>query len=182
MTRHLGVSVFLSVAIVVFFAVVLYQPEGPAPAPASAPVAERSAPEPATSPPDTTPTEPRPVPTADVHVSETPPAPPVVRTLPVSRRPAAPGPAVARSLARPPEPLARSQPSPRAKTAKPRRPAATTGRRLAFIQADAGETVADVALRVYGSPEAAGALWMANRDILPDRDTRLSAGTVLRTP
>jgi hypothetical protein len=44
------------------------------------------------------------------------------------------------------------------------------------------ETIADVALRVYGTSEDADALWRANRDTLPRLDSPLSAGTLLRTP
>jgi hypothetical protein len=45
-----------------------------------------------------------------------------------------------------------------------------------------GETLSEVAERVYGSPDAAEALWMANRDRIDRPDARLAAGTILRTP
>jgi hypothetical protein len=45
-----------------------------------------------------------------------------------------------------------------------------------------GETLADVALRVYGSADRANLLWLANRDFLDRRDDPLRAGTPLRTP
>ncbi|MDR3633645.1 MAG: hypothetical protein P4L84_07395 [Isosphaeraceae bacterium] len=191
MTRHLGVSVFLSVSIVVFFAVVLYQPEGASEG-ASAPVAENTGPLPAAAQAEPGPalrpkavTDVEPVATAVVRVDKAP-SPPVARTLPVSHRPPDPQPATARSSeakgvnapARPRPP----QTSPRAEKPRLRATTPSPGERLAFIEADAGETVDDVALRVYGSPDAARALWMANRDILPDRAAPLSARTVLRSP
>jgi hypothetical protein len=46
----------------------------------------------------------------------------------------------------------------------------------------ADETIADVALRVYGTTSQAEALWRANRDALPRRDSPLVPGTLLRTP
>jgi hypothetical protein len=54
--------------------------------------------------------------------------------------------------------------------------------RSAFTQANEGESLADVAERVYGSSDAIERLWKANRDLLDSRDERLAAGTVLRTP
>jgi hypothetical protein len=51
-----------------------------------------------------------------------------------------------------------------------------------FTAVEASETIQDVAVRVYGSADRADALWRANRDSLPSRDTPLSAGIVLRTP
>jgi hypothetical protein len=44
------------------------------------------------------------------------------------------------------------------------------------------ETISDVALRVYGTTSQADALWRANRDALPQRDSPLLPGTLLRTP
>ncbi len=51
-----------------------------------------------------------------------------------------------------------------------------------FTIALANETLQDVALRVYGSTAAVNSLWRANRDALSRSDLPLSAGTVLRTP
>lgn len=51
-----------------------------------------------------------------------------------------------------------------------------------FTEAVAGERLADVARRVYGSDEAAGVLWSANRDRLDDPAGPIPAGMVLRTP
>jgi hypothetical protein len=52
----------------------------------------------------------------------------------------------------------------------------------AFTEAYEGETLRDVASRVYGSPEEDEALWRLNRDLIGRRDDTLSAGTLLRTP
>jgi nucleoid-associated protein YgaU len=52
----------------------------------------------------------------------------------------------------------------------------------AFTVVQANETIRDVAVRVYGSSEHIGALWRANRDALPMLDSPLSSGVVLRTP
>ncbi len=51
-----------------------------------------------------------------------------------------------------------------------------------FTRVRDGETLADVALRVYGAESASGNLWAANRDLLDRPDAPLSAGSVLRTP
>jgi nucleoid-associated protein YgaU len=58
----------------------------------------------------------------------------------------------------------------------PRRPA------LPFTTLGPGETLGDVARRVYGAPEFAPELWRANRDQVDRLDQVLPAGTVLRTP
>lgn len=62
--------------------------------------------------------------------------------------------------------------------------ATTTERsaRSAFVRVEPGESLADVAVRVYGSKDAAVALWSANRDQLGGPDEPLPPGCVLRTP
>jgi nucleoid-associated protein YgaU len=45
-----------------------------------------------------------------------------------------------------------------------------------------GETLEDVAIRVYGSTDQVDLLWRANRDLLPRKNSPLNAGAVLRTP
>ncbi|MGO9471686.1 MAG: hypothetical protein ACLQIB_15170 [Isosphaeraceae bacterium] len=52
----------------------------------------------------------------------------------------------------------------------------------AFTVVKQGEAIGDVAVRIYGSSDALDALWRANRDLLPTKDTPLSQGTFLRTP
>lgn len=174
MTRHLGVSVFLSVSIVIFFAVALYQTDGPSEAGGVPPLADHA----------NGTTGQQPAPSAS-NIGEQPPLPPVARTLPASRRTASLEPKVARLESRrgdTPTPPSARRPARRAEQLNPREPASAAGAPRGFIQADAGETIADVAVRVYGSADAAGPLWLANRDILPDRDQRLAARTVLRSP
>lgn len=52
----------------------------------------------------------------------------------------------------------------------------------AFTVVEANETIQDVAVRVYGSGDLAESLWRANRDALPRRDSPLATGMALRTP
>jgi hypothetical protein len=54
--------------------------------------------------------------------------------------------------------------------------------RAPFTIAGAGETITDVARRVYGTAGDADMLWRANRDVVGDPGVPLSPGTVLRTP
>jgi hypothetical protein len=54
--------------------------------------------------------------------------------------------------------------------------------RSAFTIAQPSETLEDVSFRVYGTTELADSLWQANRDTLPNRKSRLSTGMLLRTP
>jgi hypothetical protein len=51
-----------------------------------------------------------------------------------------------------------------------------------FTQSLEGESLRDVARRVYGSPDEAEGLWRLNRDLIPRREGVLPAGTLLRTP
>ena len=62
------------------------------------------------------------------------------------------------------------------------RPTGARQPRSAFTVVEANETITDVALRVYGTADEVDALWRANRDALPRQDSRLSPGTLLRTP
>jgi nucleoid-associated protein YgaU len=52
----------------------------------------------------------------------------------------------------------------------------------AFTTVESGESLAAVALRVYGTEDALRDLWAANRDQLARFDDPLAAGTILRTP
>ena len=52
----------------------------------------------------------------------------------------------------------------------------------AFTVVEPSETIEDVSSRVYGTTLQADSLWRANRDSLPQRDSPLSAGMLLRTP
>jgi hypothetical protein len=64
----------------------------------------------------------------------------------------------------------------------PRSPNRTAGPRGDFTVVEPGETLADVAERVYGSDRAAESLWKANRDQLASLESPLPKGTLLRTP
>jgi nucleoid-associated protein YgaU len=52
----------------------------------------------------------------------------------------------------------------------------------AFTVVEADETLEDVARRVYGSGTHVDSLWRANRDALSGKDAPLTEGMVLRTP
>jgi hypothetical protein len=54
--------------------------------------------------------------------------------------------------------------------------------RSAFTVVAADETISDVALRVYGTTDEVDSLWQANRDSLPRKDSPISSGMLLRTP
>jgi hypothetical protein len=51
-----------------------------------------------------------------------------------------------------------------------------------FTVVEPGESLVDVASRIYGSSDSTEALWKANRDQLERIDSKLTRGTLLRTP
>lgn len=51
-----------------------------------------------------------------------------------------------------------------------------------YTRVAAGETLGDVALRVYGSPAFQQKLWWSNRDQVRDARAPLEVGSILRTP
>jgi hypothetical protein len=199
MSRQVGPSIVFSVLIVCFFAVALFQhdpptaangqaaagdailgprppAEGPAKAPPSGPIesARRRA--------NLSPRFARSAPRGNASVS---PAAPI-STVDLKGRSAA---ALAeRTSLSPPEKGATRTSRPRARSTAPAadtattEPAETASRRSAFTIAQSAETIEDVALRVYGTTVEADALWRANRDALPRRDSPLVAGMLLRTP
>lgn len=199
MNRHAGASFTLSVLIVAFFAVVLYQPDphrasssgGRSPSRSSAPdpVAANAGPAPTPGVPLIEATAERvPLP---VEESRTPSA---IASGPrplSSRPPAGRDPAGAATVSRPTG-VRRFDPGlpPRSKEADPPAPFQTVSRRRpvtpaprsAFTQVGEGESLADVAARVYGTREAAHDLWMANRDVIDNPETPLRNGSLLRTP
>jgi hypothetical protein len=61
-------------------------------------------------------------------------------------------------------------------------PSAQPEPRSPFTVVRKGETLRDVAVRVYGSADPLDSLWRANRDLLPRQDSPLAPGSVLRTP
>jgi nucleoid-associated protein YgaU len=147
----------LSLLLAAAATLVLYQPDAaPAPTPAPAPSAGPAA------APATPPTSPAAV--AGVVPDLTPgtpwtePEPRPARPVLIPTTRTLPAPAVAASRARPTPP------------------------RKAFATVEPGETLADVARRVYGTPDAADRLWQANRDALPRPDSPVEPGALLRTP
>jgi hypothetical protein len=54
--------------------------------------------------------------------------------------------------------------------------------RSAFTLVGKGESLDDVAARVYGTADKAEWLWLSNRDLIERKDAALRAGMLLRTP
>lgn len=159
MNQNVGASFTLSVLLVVFFAVVLYQPDSPrTPRVTTAPV---------------------------VPIEAHPPEAPVAVGAPSSSRDA--GLAAVREIARR-IPLARPETSvavnSRQSASRPPEPAHPFAfePRGVFTVVREGETLSDVARRVYGGEFDANSLWTANRDVLDREDSPLRPGTMLRTP
>jgi nucleoid-associated protein YgaU len=200
MDQHLGASITLSFALVVVFAVVLYQPEktplAPSP-PGAATVAGQGPPaRPTDRAPPLTPGEPLPelsssptsVPsfrptreddgaTENDSKSNAPPRPEPERRVKSS------GGGI-RSRVTTDGHATRTGPGATAPSLVPvtHRQSREVPAHDAFTEAYEGETLRDVASRVYGSPEEDEALWRLNRDLIGRRDDALSAGTLLRTP
>lgn len=184
MTRHAGTSMLLSVLIVVFFAVALY-PHKPASQPslATRSITRSTDPPPPSAQPAPSPTPGIPLP--DLAEGASPPS--VAR----SEAPTAPGPKRFASAGR--DAVTRSstfRPAERPRTVANTSGSATSAvpvetprpGRAAFTHSVAGETLADVAVRVYGSPDSTRTLWMVNRDVIDGPNSVLVAGTLLRTP
>jgi hypothetical protein len=165
MNENAGAACALSVLIVGIFAILLRDkvPTLPAHPPTPSVASSRATTSPGilASPPAL----PQPVPSP--AVAQKAPSP-QVRRVSVTVRPAEV--AVAVIPARPVPPPARAVPKPA------KRPSAS------FTQVEVGETLADVAARVYGSADAADELWRSNRDQLPRPDSPVRVGMLLRTP
>jgi hypothetical protein len=166
MNQNLGASFGLSVLTVLAFAVALYQPDKPhpSPSPPPAPALSRVEPE-VVEAREPTATEPRPAAPRPAEAEPVPPPTPQV----VSREPAAP--VVTRPIERPARPVSRRQDAP--VETEPRGP---------FTRARRGESLADVARRVYGSDTGILTLWSSNRDLIDREDAPLREGELLRTP
>jgi hypothetical protein len=200
MDQHLGASITLSFALVVFFAIVLYQPEKPpvpsSPADSALGVPQESPPPQADPIPPVTPGEPLPELTSRAASAPSFPLVREVEGFPENR--------IETIATQRPEPEERVRTSlggtrSRAKSVRntpgadsgpiATRVAPTTRRHVperpphdAFTLANEGETLRDVAIRIYGSEVEAEALWRLNRDLIGRKDVPLSAGTLLRTP
>jgi hypothetical protein len=174
MNQNVGASFGLSVLVVLFFAVALYQPDRPPPSPTA--TAQTSPARPVDARP---PAEGEPTPSPAVDRSRRPATTPALagreptlsdapgRVVP-SRRQVRPEPTPGRTVAR-----VSHGALARADDAEPRG---------AFTEVRDGETLGDVASRVYGEAGEAEALWLANRDVLDRADAPLRPGTMLRTP
>ncbi len=188
MNRQVGPSIVLSVFIVCFFAVALFRHEPKRLAADRAgkqALRDDSGPRPSTGPPRidfrrrlTAKSTGAPPPGGPVAVSETarPREAIIVTTSEL-------GPPTIRTAASRYE-TAGGQPVPVGADVDPRpHPVRAVNQPLsAFTVVERDETIADVAVRIYGSTGAADALWRSNRDLLPDKDSPLTAGTLLRTP
>ena len=181
MTQQAFPSILLSVAIVCFFAVALHRREA-RPPDAQASVVRRK---PADKGEKWTA---RSVQKPERGTTERPPAPIVGRRESATRDSAGGPMAEARkvvSAANRSEPGIRRATRPstgRARLEPPTRPPTVQATRPALTIARSGETIADVARRVYGGNAGADVLLRANRDVVSDTEATIPAGTVLRTP
>jgi hypothetical protein len=167
MDQHLGASITLSFGLVFVFAIVLYQPEHAPLSRAGPEIAARKPEHPPPAPPAPlpalSPTEPLTVrPTQATFGSDA-----------GEMRPIAAASRIERAAARPPPSSAR---------VGARRSAAVLPPTAGFTRVLEGETLRDVALRLYGSSEEAESLWRLNRDLIRRKEGTLPAGTLLRTP
>lgn len=183
MNQNVGASFGLSVLTVVFFAVALYQPDKPPPTLAASHGPSRvKAVEAAPPTASETPSRSTPKATADAStLAPGPKAPVVAARVAVRSRSDVDG---RRTVGAPDVPRQRRAEPVRAAVARPvsRRSPLGVKPRESFTEARRGESLADVAHRVYGSADGANPLWLANRDILERADVALAAGTLLRTP
>jgi hypothetical protein len=219
MNRQVIPSMILSVLIVCFFSIVLYEREkpgaivrpgaNPEPATTSASATQNADKPPAPTAaaakgPDATKvvdegpqreikgpakTETPPASTADQHAQGMPAEEHEKgKPVPVAEAPAVaavkstkgPGTAPFQVVTRSADPVSipKEKPVRLAAGSSPARPA----HRSPFTTVRDGETLEDVAIRIYGSSDQLDLLWRANRDILPRKNSPLSAEAVLRTP
>ncbi len=181
MDKNVSASFTLSVLVVAFFAVALYQPDSrlqssPArakPSLKAKPVEDRSAAGPVlpiVAPIPSSPDPPKAEPKVALARSRDADVSQVIRRV----EPATTAAVAARNVSPPRNEAGRSfhrvipQPD--------REP------RGAFSSVRAGETLPDVARRVYGSAGDTALLWKANRDLIENKDSPLRPGTMLRTP
>jgi hypothetical protein len=170
MTRHAGISLALSFLLVGCFAILLYHPDPAPPGPAAG-QSVRSA-------------------GSDPSVQDRMTA---GEAVPLERATtAAPERTAQRGTTRTDDPptgsrliLAsgaeiRPDPSPAVRGGS--RPSASARSRPAFTEVGQGESLTDVASRVYGTGAAARTLRQSNRDLLGEQEAPLRAGMVLRTP
>jgi hypothetical protein len=170
MDQHLGASITLSFALVAVFAIVFYQPER-TPLPRAEPEVRTGRPA-------------RPGPNRQAPIPEPTPAEPLT---------AAPSRAAIGLDTGEKKPIkiaiadsCSDRPANVPALTSVRVPA---GRRppilpphQGFTHTLEGETMRDVAIRVYGSSDETESLWMLNRDLIQRGEGALPTGTLLRTP
>jgi hypothetical protein len=149
----IGVSIVLSFLVVAGAGVALH------PGNASSRPAEPRVTGPAGAAAPAEPASPEPAPAPAIATPQ-PPAAPKISARPIATAPAPPA---IRPVARQASGALRRPPS-------------------AFTTVHEGESLADVALRVYGSEDAAERLWRFNRDQLAGPEEPLRPGMLLRTP
>jgi hypothetical protein len=209
MSRQAGPSIVLSVLIICFFAVALFQRDLPRArakggrSQAREPVARTSPPPPvrrtqtgqgndlahtsrATVPSKT----PSVVEDHSIHnrVGRARSAATAPDSVPIDVRPRRSAPPVAHGSVRPGEHIRQASARTTGRTpqpvssAPPRTTVSARNGQSAFTTALESETIEDVSSRVYGTPEHGDLLWRTNRDTLPQRNSPLSKGMLLRTP
>jgi hypothetical protein len=193
MNQQAGPSIILSVLIVVFFGVALFPREparirgsaGDTPIEAPLPSSQRLVDPTKSIPPHSEPIAGlAPAPSVDAVKTSSPRRDDASRSVEVSSISSSPAhkPAVIRQTSNPSmarEPQARPI---GAVTALPASPREAHQPSQAVTVVGVNETIADVALRVYGTTNRIDVLWRANRDALHGRDSPLVPGTLLRTP
>jgi hypothetical protein len=163
MNENVGASFGLSVLVVVFFAIALFQPERGRALKETASASAKS------EPVEAHPPEPELTPIVEPQAARPGPVASTRRLAPgIAKRAATAG-----KTSKPAVVAARRVES---KVVEPRTP---TG---PFTEVRAGETLEDVAWRVYGSDRAVDSLRKANRDLVRDEAVPLVAGALIRTP
>lgn len=190
MNRQVGPSFVLSVLIVCFFAVALFEhaPPGSPGSPPQKTIREASERSRRSAAPATDQRSPRPeIEARQVSVARRDTSRPSIALAPGTVEPPAahasspPVPAMTASSRPAQEPLRPSgkSVSPTAAYGK-HDPARESLSPFTVVRKD--ETIWDVALRIYGTTDGTDALWRANRDAIPRIDSPLAPGMLLRTP
>jgi hypothetical protein len=180
MNEHAGPACALSGLIVGIFAVLLHDHSPPPPVPLPhAQGSSAASPRGGESSKPVIPSAVRPTPSGAIV------APPKAAEEPSIVLPAARPREIAVAVPEPPRlPMPKVRPAQadaEAPVAPPKRPAPLSPRPT-FAIVQQGESLAEVAVRVYGSKDATEALWKANRDQVERIDSPLARGTLLRVP
>lgn len=171
MNRNVTASFSLSVSLVVLFAVLLYQPDSTVPPTMQAATIVRAA-------------SGEPISNVDRRRPELTPGIPLPESAAgnTSRHKPSPSP-TARGEAIEHEVVGdRARPSSGGSAEEKSSSPAPVPPPSAFTHAKPGESLTDIAIRVYGSPDSARKVWMANRDLIDSLDAIPPDGTLLRTP